>query len=67
MLVDEGGADVNVRDENSSTPLHFLFSTPLMGRFLVSRGSDVMLSDNQGDSPLSLCLEFGCVNIILYV
>ena len=29
------------------------------GRLLVSRGADVLLTDNQGDSPLSLCLEFG--------
>ena len=60
MLVDTLGADVNAcNDDTKSTPLHALFNHPVLGRFILSRGADILAKDSNGDSPLSLCLEYG--------
>jgi hypothetical protein len=60
MLVDKLGADVNAcNDDTKSTPLHALFNHPVLGRFILSRGADILAKDSNGDSPLSLCLEYG--------
>ena len=54
LLVDRLGADVNARGEGERegegkqcgpTLLHSLFSNPILGRFLVSRGADVLAED----------------------
>jgi len=52
-------ADVNAVDESGSTPLHFLFNKSHLGNFLVSRGANILAKDKFGDSPLSLCIEYG--------
>lgn len=60
MLVDKLGADVNAcHEDTKSTPLHSLFNHPVLGRFILSRGADILAKDSNGDSPLSLCLEYG--------
>lgn len=59
LLVDHLGADVNGKDENSMTPLHSLFSRPSLGRFILSRGGDVLAKDDNGDSVLAMCAEYG--------
>ena len=59
LLVDDLKADVNaVNAATGNAPLHSIFNNPLLGRFLVSRGADVLLRDANGDSPLSLCIEY---------
>ena len=60
MLVDNLGANVNAsRSETKNSPLHSLFNHPVLGRFILSRGADILAKDNNGDCPLSLCLEYG--------
>jgi hypothetical protein len=59
LLVDKLGADVNATDRDSMTPLHSLFSNPALGRFILSRGGDVLMKDGDGDSVLTLCAEYG--------
>lgn len=59
LLVDKLGADVNATGCDSMTPLHSLFSNPALGRFILSRGGDVLSKDHYGDSVLSLCAEYG--------
>ena len=59
LLVDKLGANVNAADLDLMTPLHSLFSSPALGRFILSRGGDVLAKDDNGDSVLSLCAEYG--------
>lgn len=59
LLVDTLGADVNARDEEGIAPLHSLFNEPVLGRYIVSRGGDIMSTDPNGDTVLQLCLEYG--------
>ena len=59
LLLDKLGANVNATNENNMTPLHSLFSKPALGRFILSRGGDVLAKDDHGDSVLSMCAEYG--------
>ena len=59
LLVDKLDADVNATNGNMMTPMHSLFSCPALGRFVLSRGGDVLLKDDNGDSVLALCAEYG--------
>jgi hypothetical protein len=59
LLVDNLGADPNARDGLGNSPLHSLFSKPILGRFLITRGGDILAKDSAGDSVLQLCLEYG--------
>ena len=58
-LVDDLKADVNVRDSNGRTPIIALFTDNVLGRFILSRGGDVLAKDLSGSSALSLSMEFG--------
>jgi hypothetical protein len=59
LLVDSLGADTNARDALGNCPLHTLFNKPILGRFLITRGADILARDCNGDSVLQLCLEYG--------
>jgi len=59
LLVDDLKANVNAVDASGSTPLHSLFSRPLLGRFLISRGADLLAKDLNGESSLAMCIEYG--------
>jgi hypothetical protein len=60
FLIDNCKASVNATDfETGNTSLHYVFTNAVLGKFLVSRGADVLIKDNNGESPLSLCLEYG--------
>jgi hypothetical protein len=59
LLVDKLGADVNAKDGNSMTPLHSLFNRPSLGRFVLSRGGDVLTKNDDGESVLAMCAEYG--------
>lgn len=59
LLVDKLGADVNATNGDNMTPLHSLFSKPALGRFILSRGGDVLAKDDHGDSVLAMCAEYG--------
>ncbi|KAK6643078.1 hypothetical protein RUM43_004581 [Polyplax serrata] len=55
-LVDTLGADVNVRDTNGQTPLHFAVSCDYedVEKYLVKAGADINLRDNEGFSPYEI-------------
>jgi ankyrin repeat protein len=49
-----GGADVNAKDNNGNTPLHYAVILAKMDviELLISNGADVNAKDNQGRTPL---------------
>jgi hypothetical protein len=59
LLVDYFHADVNCKtaDEHMS-PLHYFFNKPLLGRFIVLRGGDILSENKWGETPLQICLEY---------
>jgi len=52
LLVD-GDADVNLRDQNGYSPLHFA-QTPQIVRLLLDAGADVNARANDGNTPLHM-------------
>ncbi len=65
FLIDNCKASVNATDfETGNTSLHYVFTNAVLGKFLVSRGADIMIKDNNGETPLSMCLEYGYTWII---
>ena len=48
------GVDVNGRDHNEETPLHYLYRyrQEYLGNFLISRGADVRAKNNYGSRPV---------------
>lgn len=59
LLIDEFKADVNVSDASGKTPLAVLFTDPIIGRALMSRGADVLAEDHTGSCALSISFEYG--------
>lgn len=58
MLITEG-ADIQWRDEQKATPLHYAARTrnPLLIELLVAVGADIHAQDAQGNSPLHYAAE----------
>ena len=48
------GADVNAKDNNGWTPLHFASDRKNVAEFLIKKGADVNAKDKYGDTPLDL-------------
>ena len=59
ILVDDLCADVNSTDATGRSPLLSLFTDPVLGRFILSRGGDILLCDKTGSCALSLSMEYG--------
>jgi hypothetical protein len=60
MLVDELNADVNSVDSEGRTALEMIvLAEPLIVRFLISRGANAMLQNNNGSCALSISFEYG--------
>jgi len=60
-LLTDKGADVNIKNNEGLTPLHYLTSCPLSGEIvvksaelLVSKGADVNCKNSKGQTPLHL-------------
>ncbi|KAK3101357.1 hypothetical protein FSP39_002994 [Pinctada imbricata] len=58
-------ANPNVKDKGGCVPLHYIVSSKLEDseareavRILVSKGADVAIKNNKGDTPLSLAIDF---------
>ena len=59
LLVDDLNADVNSTDATGRSPILSLFTDPILGRFILSRGGDILLCDKTGSCALSLSMEYG--------
>ncbi|KAJ2504021.1 hypothetical protein GGI11_007515 [Coemansia sp. RSA 2049] len=58
---------VNAKDENGYTPLHAASSwkhADLL-RYLITSGGDVNIVDSDGDTPLHICEDVECAQILL--
>ena len=59
FLVETMKANVNIRDIEGRTPLFSVFNAPDLGKFLLSKGADVFITDDSGLTVLRLCMEYG--------
>jgi hypothetical protein len=60
FLVEQAGCDVNARDAQQWTPLHYAAAfdegpADDLVNFLLSHGADAALEDEDGDTPLDCC------------
>lgn len=51
------GADVNAKDMDGSTPLHFAYRNKDVAKLLIANGSDVNAKNNKGMTPLHYLYE----------
>ena len=60
ILTDYLHADINACDPTAEgrSVLASVFSKPLLGKYLLTRGADPLLMDNVGDSALKLSLDY---------
>jgi hypothetical protein len=59
VLVEELGADVNSVDASGKNLAQILFANPFIGRYLMSKGADILADDSNGWCALSMSFEFG--------
>ncbi len=54
-----GEVDVNARDSNGRTPLHYAaeLNDPALATFFIAMGADVNAVDKAGETPLAVCVE----------
>lgn len=63
----EHGANVNIRDRNESTPLHYAHNLSII-KLLVEHGADVKAVNDDGYTVLMSCNEYHCdAEIIKYL
>jgi ankyrin repeat protein len=60
-LLIEHGANVNVKDSDGETPLHFFANNTEISRFLVENNADINIQNGLGETPL--CRAAGANNI----
>ncbi|OWM70675.1 hypothetical protein CDL15_Pgr014348 [Punica granatum] len=55
------GANIRVKDQDGATPLHYAFqvSARQTVKLLTKCKVDVNVADNEGKTPLDLCLSYG--------
>jgi ankyrin repeat protein len=58
-LLQEKGTDVNARDENGMTPLHYTATNGEtdLAELLISRRADVNIRDDEGNTPLHWAVQ----------
>ncbi|MDR2718430.1 MAG: ankyrin repeat domain-containing protein [Treponema sp.] len=58
-----GEVDVNARDANGKTPLHYAAeqNDPALAAFFIAMGADVNAEDRSGETPLGVCADKGSV------
>ena len=56
----DAGVDINARDQNGSTPLHWaaLEGHNEIAKLLINKGADVNVEDNTGNTPLDLAIRY---------
>lgn len=59
LLIDLLGADVNSTDSAGRSLIQLMFTDPFLGKFLISRGADVLAVDGDGSCALSMSFEYG--------
>jgi hypothetical protein len=61
------GADVNAKDNDGNTPLHYGIWNPRVVHLLVSKGADVNAKGNGGITPLHLAAEEGGLDTVKFL
>ncbi|KAJ2752479.1 hypothetical protein GGI19_003803 [Coemansia pectinata] len=67
QLVEADKTLVNAKDQSGYTPLHAAASwkQPKLLEFLIKNGGDVNITDNDGDTPLHICEDLECAQLLL--
>lgn len=66
-LLDQDKTAVNAKDENGYTPMHAAASWkhPKLLKYLIDNGGDVNILDTTGDTPLHICEDKECAQLLL--
>lgn len=61
----DAGADLNVKDENGNTPLHFAVDDPDIAEILIAKGANVNAVNKDGNSPLAYVFKNYMMDVYL--